>query len=206
MNFNLEKSLKKRGLRFIAGIDEVGRGALAGPVYAAAVIYLGENLDKEIRGIKDSKKLTPLQREKFYEILTNRNDVVWACAQVSQKYIDENGIDKSVWLAMQEAVFKLKTQPDFLLIDGNRFYSDKIGIEKYKLIIKGDDKVFSIAAASIIAKVTRDRLMEKMSDKYPRYFFDKNKGYGTKDHLSVLRDFGSSDIHRQRFLKKIIMI
>ncbi|KKU19084.1 MAG: Ribonuclease HII [Candidatus Azambacteria bacterium GW2011_GWA2_45_90] len=201
MTLKQEKKIWKSGYRYVAGVDEVGRGALAGPVCAAAVLILNKKLSGELKNIKDSKQLTAGKREKFYGALSGRPDIVWSVALVSEKIIDKIGIDRATWLAMEKAVLKLEKKPNFLLIDGNRFSSHKLKPKIYNLIVRGDEKVFSIAAASVIAKVTRDRLMTKLSEKYAKYGFWKHKGYGTKEHFKAIRKYGISEVHRNSFLK-----
>src|SRR3989338_7465599 len=166
MTLKQEKKIWKSGYRYVAGVDEVGRGALAGPVCAAAVLILNKKLSGELK-----------------------------------KIIDKIGIDRATWLAMEKAVLKLEKKPNFLLIDGNRFSSHKLKPKTYNLIVRGDEKVFSIAAASVIAKVTRDRLMTKLSEKYAKYGFWKHKGYGTKEHFKAIRKYGILEVHRNSFLK-----
>lgn len=200
MTLKQEKKIWKSGYRYVAGVDEVGRGALAGPVCAAAVLILNKKLSGELKNIKDSKQLTAGKREKFYGAFSGRPDIVWSVALVSEKIIEKIGIDRATWLAMEKAVLKLKKKTDFLLIDGNRFSSEKLKNIKRKLIIKGDEKVFSIAAASVIAKVTRDRLMVRLVKKYPQYGFEKHKGYGTKEHFAAIKKYGILAIHRKSFL------
>jgi len=199
-NFNEEKKLWKQGYNIVAGIDEAGRGPLAGPVVAAAVIFnyqfpISNKFSiKQFSKINDSKKLSEKQREAFYEILTNNENIKWGVGIVSEKIIDKINILEATKLAMQKSFEKLDA--DVLLIDGNF----KIHCAtKQKSIIKGDQKVFSISAASIIAKVTRDRIMQKYHKKYPLYGFDKHKGYGTKSHFANLEKFGACKIHRKTF-------
>jgi len=192
-NFNEEKKLWRDGYNIVAGIDEAGRGPLAGPVVAAAVYFDKKFKIKNLK-INDSKKLSEKQREEFYEILTNNENIKWGVGIVSEKIIDKINILEATKLAMQKSFEKL--DPDVLLIDGNF----KIHCAtKQKSIIKGDQKVFSISAASIIAKVTRDRIMQKYHKKYPLYGFDKHKGYGTKAHFANLEKFGACKIHRKTF-------
>jgi ribonuclease HII len=191
-NLNEEKKLWKLGFNFVVGLDEAGRGPLAGPVVAGAVL-VNKNF-KIIKGINDSKKLSEKNREKFYKILTNNLNIKWGVGIVSEKVIDKINILQATKRAMQKAVRKLN--PDFLLIDGN-FKIDSI--VRQKSIVAGDKKVFSIAASSIIAKVTRDRIMQKMHKKYPQYGFNKHKGYGTKAHFANLEKLGPCKIHRKSF-------
>ncbi len=193
-NFSEEKKLWKQGYEFVVGLDEAGRGPLAGPVVAAA-IFLQKNCRINLK-VKDSKKLSQKQREFFYEKLTSHNNVRWGIGVVSEKVIDRVNILEATKLAMQKAIDGLGVDADFLLIDGNFSVQTKI---PQKSIIKGDQKVFSIAAASIIAKVTRDRIMQKMHKKYPQYGFGTHKGYGTLLHVKNLRSFGPCRIHRKSF-------
>ncbi len=184
----------------MVGLDEVGRGPLAGPVVAGAVSL--RNLKFEIRNLKstfekinDSKKLSEKAREELYELLTNHKDVKWGVGMVDEKEIDRINILQATKLAMQRALENL--QSDYLLIDGN-FLLDGTNINQAS-IINGDAKVFSIAAASIIAKVTRDRIMRQMHKQYPHYGFERHKGYGTAAHIKNLRQYGPCDIHRKSF-------
>ena len=213
-NFNEEKKLWTKGYECVVGLDESGRGPLAGPVVAAAVsldIATSDVVKKLLRltsqdtGIRDSKKLSEKQREFFYEILTNHKDMQWGIGVVSEKVIDKINILEATKLAMQKAVdewyhknnnWRNYGTKGFLLIDGNFNINSKI---PQASIIKGDQKVFSISAASIIAKVTRDRIMQKMHKKYPKYGFEKHKGYGTKLHFDNLKNFGPCKIHRKSF-------
>lgn len=190
----IENIYYDRGFNLIAGVDEVGRGPLAGPVCAAAVI-LPKGL--YIDGVDDSKKLTEKKREAFYDIITT-NAVAWATAFVPPEVIDEINIRQATHLAMQQAVSNLKTSPEFLLVDGN----DKIPFDGVdcEYIVKGDTKFECIAAASIVAKVTRDRYMAQMDKEYPGYEFAKNKGYGTKAHMLGIREIGLCPIHRKSFI------
>ena len=190
-NFVEEKKLLKGGFKCVAGLDEAGRGPLAGPVVAAAVIFNSKFL---LKGINDSKKLSEKQREEIYEILIKHKDVKWGVGIVSEKIIDKINILEATKLAMKKAAEKIS--PDFLLIDGTVKLHCATG---QKQIIKGDQKVFSIAAASIIAKVTRDRIMQKIHKKYPQYGFGQHKGYGTKAHFANLEKFGPCKIHRKSF-------
>ncbi len=202
-NFNEEKKLWGRGFECVVGLDEAGRGPLAGPVTAAAV-SVSYKVHKVIKlqGINDSKKLSEKRREELYEILTNHPDIMWRVGIVDEKEIDRINILQATKLAMHRAIEKL--QPDYILIDGN-FLLDGVTINQSS-IIKGDAKVFSIAAASIIAKVTRDRIMLKMHEKYPEYDFQKHKGYGTMAHMAALKKFGPCDIHRKTFFPVSAMV
>jgi len=192
-----EKKYYLDGKKYIAGIDEVGRGPLAGPVCAAAVI-LPEGLI--IDGINDSKKLSEKKRELLYDEIVEKA-VAWSVVFVEPEIIDEINIRKATHLAMENAVQKLSIKPEFLLVDGNDNISFGIPCE---YIIKGDAKSQSIAAASIVAKVTRDRYMIEMDEKYPEYGFARNKGYGTKEHMDALRKYGPCPLHRKTFITKIL--
>lgn len=192
-NFKEEKKLRKQGYKKVAGIDEVGRGPLAGPVVACAVAISG--LKPEIKNIKDSKQLSARQRERIYHELIQHPAVEWGIGLVSEKVIDRINILEATKLAMARAVSKLK-QPDFLILDGNFAIYSKV---PQKSIVKADEKVFSCSCASIIAKVTRDRLMQRYDKKYPRYDFAGNKGYPTKYHRAMIKRYGPSKIHRKTF-------
>jgi ribonuclease HII len=200
--FKQEKQLLKKGYKFIAGIDEAGRGPLAGPVVAGAVVFRDFKL-KKFKGLRDSKQLTPLQREKFYKILTNNSLIDYGIGIVSEKIVDRVNILEASFLAMKKAVKNLKISPDFLLIDGRWTLKDYPVSQT--AIANGDRYIFSIAAASIIAKVYRDRMLIKFHRRYPDYGFDRHKGYGTKFHLEMLKKYGPCQIHRQSF-KPIKMI
>ncbi|OOE11951.1 ribonuclease HII [Fictibacillus arsenicus] len=188
---SFEKQCAANGKKLIAGVDEVGRGPLAGPVVAAAVI-LPEGYILE--GINDSKKLSEKKREDLYKRIVE-DAVCYSIHLVQPDKIDEINIYQASKLAMSEAVCKLKVEPDQLLIDAMEI---ALPIDQLK-IIKGDEKSISIAAASIIAKVTRDRYMKKLDQMYPHYGFKTNMGYGTKEHLEALRTFGATEIHRKTF-------
>lgn len=190
-----ERNAYKEGCRLIAGIDEAGRGPLAGPVVAAAVI-LPEGIF--IEGLNDSKQLSPSQRDKLYDIVTE-NAVAYGIGIVDEKCIDEINILNATKKAMEMAVAGLKPQPDLLLLDAVKL--DKLALKQLS-IIKGDTLSISIAAASIVAKVTRDRMIENMDTIYPQYGFSKHKGYGTKEHIDAIKKFGICPIHRLSFTKK----
>ena len=188
-----EKKYLEQGIHCIAGIDEVGRGPLAGPVCAAAVI-LPEGL--VIDGINDSKKLTEKKREALYDVI-KKEALAWATAYVEPEEIDAINIRQATHKAMQMAVDALELTPEILLVDG----SDRIPFSiASEYIIKGDAKSQSIAAASIMAKVTRDRFMVAMEETYPGYGFAKNKGYGTKVHMEGIRSIGLCPLHRRSFI------
>ena len=178
--------------QIIAGVDEVGRGSLIGPVYAAAVI-LNKNIKKNI--IKDSKKLSKKKREILFRyIIKNSN---WSLAYASLKEIEKLNIFNASMLAMKRAIKKLKKKPKLVIVDGHK--SPSLKNYKIKSLIKGDDKIPEIAAASIIAKVSRDRLIKRMSKKFLGYSWEKNAGYGTKKHLNALKRLGVTKYHRKSF-------
>ena len=189
-----EKEAYAEGTKFIAGIDEAGRGPLAGPVVAAAVI-LPENIF--INGLNDSKKLSEKQREELYAIITEKA-IAYDVGIVDEKIIDELNILNATKMAMEVAVESLKVKPDLLLIDAVKLDNLKM---QQKSIIKGDALSISIAAASVIAKVTRDRLIDQMDTTYPDYGFKKHKGYGTKEHIDAIKKFGICPIHRISYTK-----
>jgi ribonuclease HII len=196
-----EKKLWKTGFNNVAGTDEVGRGPLAGPVTACAVFVPKKfKIPKELKNIRDSKKLTPKKREEFCRILKKHPQIKWGTANVSEKIIDKINIFEASKLAMLKAVDnlenKLKNKIDFLILDGNFKINLKI---PQKPIIKADNKVFSVMAASVIAKVTRDKLMAKLDKKYPKYKFKIHKGYPTKLHQKLLKKYGPCKIHRKTF-------
>lgn len=193
----IEKSLKEKGFRYIAGVDEAGRGPLAGPVYAASVI-LPE--DAELFGINDSKKLTPKKREELFDKITEVA-VSYAIFSVDEKEIDEINILNATHKAMNGAVNSLSQKPDYVIIDGNSIKGMEIA---HETVVKGDAKSISIAAASILAKVARDRYIDEMGKVYPEYGFEKHKGYGTKAHTEAILKYGVCPIHRKTFLKKLL--
>lgn len=189
-----EKEARKEGKKLIAGIDEAGRGPLAGPVVAAAVI-LPEDIF--ISGLNDSKKLTEKRREELYAIITQKA-IAYDVGIVDEKIIDELNILNATKMAMEISVESLNVKPDLLLVDAVELDSIKI---QQKSLVKGDALSISIAAASIVAKVTRDRLIEDFDAAYPMYGFKKHKGYGTKEHIDAIKKFGICPIHRISFTK-----
>lgn len=191
----IEKVFFAEGIETICGIDEAGRGPLAGPVCAAAVILPRE---LEIPGLNDSKKLTDKKRRELYDVIVEQA-VSYGIAFANEQEIDEINILQATFLAMERAAAQLTVKPDLALVDGNREPHLDIPV---KTVVKGDSLSASIAAASILAKVTRDRLMEELDGTYPAYGFAVHKGYGTKKHYEALREFGPCPIHRQSFLKK----
>lgn len=192
-----ENSLLKKGYRLIAGVDEAGRGPLAGPVYAAAVILPDDAI---IKGINDSKKLTEKRREELFEEITEKAVAYNVCA-ADEKRIDKINILNATFEAMNGAVSGLSAVPDYVIIDGNRIKGMTV---PHETIVKGDAKSISIAAASILAKVSRDRFISEMAKKYPQYGFEKHKGYGTKAHTDAILKYGPCEIHRRSFLKKLL--
>lgn len=194
----IEKSLYAEGYRLIAGVDEAGRGPLAGPVCAAAVI-LPEDL--VIEGINDSKKLTEKKREKLFDIIIE-NAVAYSIEFSSPDVIDEINIRQATSLAMHNAVKNLEKAADFVIVDGN----DNIPFDiPYRYVVKGDAKSQTIAAASILAKVSRDRLMVELDKEYPEYGFAKHKGYGTKAHCAAIQKHGVLEIHRKSFMTNKVL-
>lgn len=194
-DFTYENQAKAKGYTLVCGVDEAGRGPLAGPVCAAAVI-LPENCG--IEGLNDSKKLTEKKREKLYDIIIEKA-VAFSVAYGTVEEIEEHNILNATFLAMNRAIEGLSKRPDYALIDGNRV---PIGITvPCETVIKGDALSCSIAAASILAKVTRDRLLLQYADTYPQYGFEKHKGYGTAAHYEAIRKYGVLPIHRMSFLK-----
>lgn len=197
MEYNYELSALERGFKYICGVDEAGRGPLAGPVYAAAVIL---PVGLEIPGLNDSKKLSEKKREALFDIIT-KEAVAWSVASASAKEIDEINILQATFLAMRRAVEGLSVPADFAFIDGNRMPPLAIDGET---VIKGDALVPSISAASILAKVSRDRYMYELDKEYPEYQYARHKGYGTKLHYECIEKYGISEHHRLTFLKNII--
>ena len=193
MDYSYEINAKNKGYNAVCGVDEAGRGPLAGPVYAAAVI-LPEGC--EIEGLNDSKKISEKKREKLFDVIIEKA-VSYSIASVDEKTIDEINILQATYLAMRKAVEGLDVPADYALIDGNRMPALSIDGET---IIKGDANSPSIAAASILAKVSRDRYMLELDKKMPQYQFAKHKGYGTKLHYEMLTEYGVSDSHRISFL------
>ena len=195
-----EKEALAAGHTSICGCDEAGAGPLAGPVYAAAVIL---PLGVEIDGLNDSKKLTEKKREALFPVIQERS-AAWAVAWVDAREIDETDILSARMKAMQLAIDQLEPRADFALVDGNRDHGRSAAIlTPHRCLVKGDSLSASIAAASILAKVSRDRWMVRAAEEYPEYQFQKHKGYGTKLHYELLRTYGPSPIHRRSFLKNL---
>jgi ribonuclease HII len=194
---NIDLEYYQKGYKLIAGIDEAGRGPLAGPIVAAAVI-LPLNFNNDL--INDSKKIKAEVREKIFEIIKT-NSICWTFSVISHYTIDKINILNATLLAMKKAAIKLVPKPDLILIDGNKKFIANVETIS---IVKGDTLSKSIAAASIIAKVIRDRIMDRLDFYYPQYNWKKNKGYPTKLHYEAISKFGISPIHRKSFLKGII--
>lgn len=197
VDYSVENEYREKGFDIICGVDEAGRGPLAGPVYAAAVILPS---DCVIEGLNDSKKLTEKKREKLFDEIKEKA-LAYGIASADEKEIDEINILNATFLAMKRAIASLSVKPDLALIDGNQ--KPHTDIEEVT-VIKGDAKSMSIAAASVLAKVSRDRFMLEMAEKYPQYEFARHKGYGTKLHYEKIAQYGVCDIHRRTFLKKIL--
>lgn len=197
MTYEYEKAALAGGFKCVCGIDEAGRGPLCGPVCAAAVIL---PVDCEIEGINDSKKLSEKKREALYDVITEKA-IAYSVVMVDARTIDEINILQATFQAMRDAVDNLSVKPDIALIDGNG--KPGLPIEE-RTIVKGDAKSVSIAAASILAKVTRDRYCLELDKKYPEYQFAKHKGYGTKLHYEMIEKYGICPEHRRTFLKKIL--
>lgn len=197
VDYSIENEYREKGFNIICGVDEAGRGPLAGPVYAAAVILPSGCV---IEGLNDSKKLTEKKREKLFDEIKEKA-LAYGIASADEKEIDEINILNATFLAMKRAIDSLSVKPDLALIDGNQ--RPNTDIEEVT-VIKGDAKSMSIAAASVLAKVSRDRFMLEMAEKYPQYEFARHKGYGTKLHYEKIAQYGVCDIHRRTFLKKIL--
>ena len=193
-----EKAFYDRGNKVIAGVDEAGRGPLAGDVYAAAVIFRPGTI---IEGLNDSKKISPKKRDMLFDEIKEKA-VSYAVGVATVAEIEELDILNATFLAMRRAIESLSVKPDFVMVDGNQ-HIRKLEIEN-EPVIKGDSLSMSIAAASILAKVSRDRYMEEMAKKYPEYEFEGHKGYGTKRHSELIKEFGPCPIHRLSFLKNIL--
>lgn len=193
---NIDKKYYSSKVKYIAGTDEAGRGPLAGPVVAAAVILPRDFYDERIN---DSKKLSAALREELFEII-RKKALAYAYTIISQNKIDQINILKASLLAMKRSVEKLKIQPHVILVDGNKSFTYDADVVT---IVKGDSKSLSIASASIIAKVVRDKIMFKLAKEYPCYGWETNKGYPTKEHIEAVLKYGACNIHRKTFLTKI---
>ena len=198
--WEFEEKYRAMGMNAVCGCDEAGAGPLAGPVYAAAVIL---PFGVDIPGLDDSKRLTERKREQLFPII-KQLAVAWAVASVDAEEIDRTDILSARMKAMQLAIDALPVKPDMALVDGNRDSGRTARITTpHELIVKGDSRSASIAAASVLAKVSRDHWMEDMAREYPQYRFEQHKGYGTKLHYDMLREYGISPIHRRSFLKNL---
>ncbi|MGM9676954.1 MAG: ribonuclease HII [Butyricicoccus sp.] len=197
LTMDKEMEIRAKGFTAVCGIDEAGRGPLAGPVVAAAVI-LPEGI--QLPGVNDSKKITEKKREILFDFV-KEHALAYGIGEASETEIDEINILQATFLAMRRAVEALQLPADYALVDGNRIQGLPIPAET---VIGGDGKVLSIAAASILAKVTRDRYMRDMAAQYPEYGFEKHKGYGTKAHYSAIEQYGICPLHRKTFLKKVL--
>lgn len=197
MTYEFENQAHADGYKIVCGVDEAGRGPLAGPVYAAAVI-LPDGLDE--MGINDSKKMTEKKREALFDIIVD-NAVAYGIGFATETEIDEINILNATFLAMRRAVEAMGVKPDLVLVDGNR--KPNTGYEEMTLV-KGDAKSISISAASILAKVSRDRYMKDLAERHPEYKFEQHKGYGTKLHYEMIEQYGILPDHRRSFLKKIL--
>lgn len=193
-----EQKLYASGLKYIAGIDEAGRGPLAGPVVVGVAIMKPDSM---IEGINDSKKISETKREKLYEKITEEA-IDWSVGIVDQREIDEINILNATKKALTIALSNLKVKPDRILVDALE-HIDTLGIP-YTSVIKGDAKIYSISAASILAKVTRDRIMKEYDEVYPEYGFSGHKGYGTAKHIQAIKEYGPCPLHRKSFIKNFI--
>ena len=194
----IEKVFYNKGIEYIAGIDEVGRGPLAGPVVVASVIMPKDSM---IEGVNDSKKVSEKKREKLYDIILEEA-ISYGIGIIYQDEIDEINILQATKKGLTEAVEQMKIKPDLIMVDALTGI-DTLGIP-YQSIIKGDAKCYSISAASIIAKVTRDRIMREWDKVYPEYGFAAHKGYGTAKHIAALKEYGPCEIHRRSFIKHFV--
>jgi ribonuclease HII len=194
---NFDNSYLTDIVKLVAGTDEAGRGPLAGPVVAAAVVFAP---DVYIDGVNDSKQLTENEREELFPQILEKA-LAYSVCSVSHGTIDRINILQASLLALRTSVVRLTTQPDLILVDGNKTFSYSVPAIP---VIKGDSKSFAIAAASIIAKVTRDRIMKRLCEKFPDYLWSKNKGYATKEHISAIKKYGPCCLHRKTFLRKIL--
>lgn len=195
--YSFEKEAKANGFNIVCGVDEAGRGPLAGPVCAAAVI-LPENV--EIEGLNDSKKLSEKKREELFPVICEKA-VAYCVAFASVEEIEQYNILNATMIAMSKAVKGLTITPEIAFIDGNKAPKLEIPV---KTIIKGDALSASIAAASVLAKVSRDRLLYEYDEKYPQYGFAKHKGYGTAEHIEAIKKYGASEVHRMSFIRKFL--
>ena len=197
-NTEFDAAVRAEGYALVCGVDEAGRGPLCGPVYAAAVIL---SPDRPIDGLNDSKKLTEAKREALFDVICEQAEA-YGIGFATVEEIEQYNILQATFLAMRRAVAALQKTPDFVLVDGNQI---PVGMDlPLRTVVKGDALSASIAAASILAKVSRDRELLKLDEQYPQYGFAKHKGYGTAAHYEALRQFGPSPVHRMSFLKKFL--
>ena len=192
-----DRKYLNKDVKYLAGVDEAGRGPLAGPVVAAAVIF---NKNTQIKGINDSKLLSEKQRENLFDKIIAKS-LAYSVSVVDVSVIDDINILNASLRAMKQAVDKLTLKPDLVLVDGNRIFQSDIPVIP---IVKGDTKSYCIAAASILSKVTRDRLMKNLAREFPNYLWESNKGYPTRKHREIIKQIGPSPLHRKTFLKKIL--
>lgn len=199
-DFCIEKDC---GHKIVVGVDEAGRGPLCGPVVAGAVVFKKYDFD-DMPIISDSKQMNEKQREIAYDWITNNPDIIWAVGQCSAVEIDEMNILRASLTAMKRAIAKLDIAPEYCLVDGNKMIDSMSG----QAVVKGDARSLSIAAASIIAKVTRDRIMHDLSQQFPQYGWDKNAGYPTKQHLAAIEKYGVNEHYRKSYapVKKVLKI
>lgn len=197
-DYIFEKQFREQGYNLICGVDEAGRGPLAGPVFAAAVIL---PIDCEIEGLNDSKKLSEKKRELLFDVIKEKA-IAYSIASASVDEIEQFNILKATFLAMNRAISGLNVKADFAIIDGNRV-PDNIAVN-CEVLVKGDSKSMSVAAASVLAKVSRDRLLIEYDEKFPEYNFKKHKGYGTKEHYEAIAKHGICEVHRKSFLKGVL--
>jgi ribonuclease HII len=198
--FEFERALWQKNIARVAGVDEAGRGPLAGPVVAAAAIlpsrWAESGLPAELAGLNDSKQLTETQREKYFQFITGCGEIEFGIAEIDAAVIDEINILQATHRAMNAALAKLNPPPPHALVDGRPVKTLRV---PQTAIVKGDARSYSIAAASVLAKVTRDRLMLEFHAQFPEYSFDEHKGYGTAKHLAAIEKFGACPIHRRSF-------
>lgn len=193
----IEENVYDEGFKYICGIDEAGRGPLAGPVVVASVIMPKDSM---IEGVNDSKKISETKREKLYDLIT-QEAISYGVGIINQEEIDEINILNATKKGLTNSIIELKTKPDIILVDALRDI-DTLGIP-YRSVIKGDAKIYSIACASIIAKVTRDRIMKEWDKIYPQYGLASHKGYGTAKHIAAIKEYGLCPLHRRSFTKNL---
>ena len=193
--YSIEDEVKSKGFKYVAGVDEVARGTFVGSVVAAAVVVPDDFITKLMYKVNDSKKLSPEMREELYDLITNNCD--YGIGEISNEEIDRTDILRATQLAMYKALDNLD-RVDYALVDGN-FVLDNINVAQQKHVIKGDCKSISIASASIVAKVTKDRIMDILHEEFPEYRWDTNRGYGTRKHIEAIKKYGITKYHRKSF-------